>query len=117
MTTSNNLSLDHEVLSFLKEATEEMFPEIIDAFISDTPKRLILLNQAARDNDLATLTEESHSIKGSSSNLGAKQLSSICADIEHESRNSQLNNQTENVKLAEIEFEKVKKELTLFLSQ
>jgi len=117
MNKSNDSSLDHDTITYLKEATEEMFIEIIETFLSDTPVRLKLLNNALTNNDLTVLTEESHSIKGSSSNIGALKLSALCSVIEKESRNNTILNQAENVRLAIIEFDKVKSELSMIISQ
>ncbi len=116
MNTSNQASLDHEAINALKEATEEMFGEIIEAYLDDTPKRLSLLQEAINNSDLDQLIEQSHGIKGSSGNIGINRLSAICAEIEKLSRSNQLENIPEHIKLAISEFDIVESELKQQLS-
>jgi len=104
-------SLDLEALSILKEATEEIFPEIIAIFLKDTPNRLNSLSEASTNNDVTAVKEESHCLKGSSSNVGAVKLSKICEEIETLSKSGSIANQKELIQYALDEFEHVKSEL------
>lgn len=111
MNTSNNAPLDQQVLMDLKEATEEMFPEIIEVFLEDTPSRIQRLNAAIQETDFEMMTEESHSIKGSSSNIGALTLSALCAEIEKQSRTNRLIDQNRLIDELKVEFSRVQKKL------
>ncbi len=111
MNILNEPSLDYESIAILKEATEEMFNEIIEVYLNDTPERLSLLREAFNNNDLKVLTEESHCIKGSSGNVGAIKLAKICEYIEKSSRNNNLTGHDEYIRHAVEEFGIVKKEL------
>jgi len=115
MNILNEPSLDHEAIAILKDATDEMFNEIIMAFLEDTPKRLNLLCQAIDENNIQSLTEESHCIKGSSGNIGALKLSKICEIIEKSSKNDGITNQKEYIQLAINEFDTIEMELTKLL--
>jgi HPt (histidine-containing phosphotransfer) domain-containing protein len=104
-------SLDLDALSILKEATEEMFPEIIEAFLEDAPNRLNSLREASTNNDVTAMKEESHCLKGSSGNVGAVKLSKICEEIETLSKSDSIANQEELIQYALHEFEHIKIEL------
>jgi len=105
-------SLDLEALSILKEATEEMFAEIIEVFLEDSPNRLNLLRDASSNNDVTAMKEESHCLKGSSGNVGAVKLSKICEEIETLSKSGSITNQEELIQHAQHEFEHIKVKLS-----
>ncbi len=115
MNILNEPSLDFDSIAILKEATEEMFNEIIEVYLNDTPERLSLLREAFNSKDLKVLTEESHCIKGSSGNVGAIKLAKICEYIEKSSRDNNLTDHNEYIQYAVEEFDIVKKELEKLL--
>ncbi len=114
MNVLNEPSLDETALSILKEATEEMFPEIIEVYLEDTPKRLVLLQTAFDKSDVKAMQEESHCLKGSSGNIGALKLSKICEEIELQSKSGSISNQNEYIQHAFSEFDHIKKILIDF---
>lgn len=75
--------IDPVALDNLRALGDEAFlQEIIDIFLTDTPKRVDELRQATVSGDQATFVRAAHSIKGSASNLGAEQLRAIAATLE-----------------------------------
>ncbi len=111
MNVLNEDSLDDTAVAALKEATEEMFSEIIEVYLEDTPKRLSLLMKAFETNNVNAMQEESHCLKGSSGNIGALKLSKICAEIESQSKAGVITNQNEYIQHAFSEFDYIKKKL------
>ncbi|MCF6324491.1 MAG: Hpt domain-containing protein [Gammaproteobacteria bacterium] len=111
----NEPSIDDAALTALKEATEEMFAEIIEVYLEDTPKRLSLLLSALEENNINAMLEESHCLKGSSGNIGALKLSKICAEIESQSKAGSITNQKEYLQHAFNEFDHIRKKLTDFI--
>lgn len=116
MTTSNEISIDHDALTELKEATEEMFPEIIETYLDDTSQRLSKLQEAIRVNDIDSAIEHSHSVKGTSSNIGVCKLAALTAEIESLSKNNQLDNLAQYTEQAIDEFTTVETELRKILA-
>ena len=57
--------------------------ELIEAFRSDTAARLQRLRDALADGDPARAGREAHAIKGSSSQLGACEMLTLCQLIEY----------------------------------
>lgn len=71
--------VDPEVLSSLRDVMEEAYPELLDTFLSDSQNRLQALQAAS---DPKQISQAAHSFKGSSSNMGAKVLAQLCAQLE-----------------------------------
>lgn len=86
--------LDSESIENLRalssEGDDAFLREIIEIFVQDTPRRLTELREAYQANDQVTFTRAAHSIKGSSSNLGALRLRALAEQLEHASRRSSL---------------------------
>lgn len=68
----------------------EFLREIIGIFLADTPERIAELEESLATGDAPRFTRAAHSIKGSSSNLGALALKAAAADLEHFSRSQGL---------------------------
>lgn len=79
--------LDPNVLSALQEIMEDEYPTLVDTFLADSEQRLQLLKQAA---DATQFLETAHSFKGSSSNMGAVGLASLCHELEERVRQQPL---------------------------
>ncbi|MGH8547640.1 MAG: response regulator, partial [Methylococcales bacterium] len=82
MTSAKAFSIDDDSFDNLVKAIGHKVSEIIDAFFGDTPNYLDQLGIALRSRDWARLKSVTHSLKGSSNNLGANILGSICREIE-----------------------------------
>ncbi len=78
--------LDRTVIDGLKELREPGQPdplaELIQLFFRDAQPRLEAMEQAMGREDLAALAANAHTLKGSASNLGARQLAALCASLE-----------------------------------
>lgn len=64
---------------------DEFLREIAGIFLEDTPLRIAELEQSLAASDLPKFTRAAHSIKGSSSNLGATTLRAVAEKLEHQS--------------------------------
>jgi len=70
-------------LQALEAATGSGFlDEIVSLFVADTPRRLSGLKEALAGRDAATGERLAHSIKGSSSNIGAPHVAAVAAELE-----------------------------------
>jgi HPt (histidine-containing phosphotransfer) domain-containing protein len=79
--------LDLELLSELREVMEDEFSTLIDTFLADSQERL---QRLAKAGDAAQILEAAHSFKGSSSNMGAGVLASLCHDLEQLAKGNDL---------------------------
>lgn len=65
---------------------DEFLREIAGIFLEDTPQRIAELDQSLAVGDLTKFARAAHSIKGSSSNLGAMALRAAAEKLEHHAR-------------------------------
>jgi HPt (histidine-containing phosphotransfer) domain-containing protein len=70
---------------------DEFLREIAGIFFEDTPQRLAELDESLKEGDVVKFTRAAHSIKGSSSNLGALALRAAAEKLEHHARSNGLN--------------------------
>jgi CheY-like chemotaxis protein len=86
--TSTATALDRDVLDQLREdlGGTEALREVIRSFLDKTPSVLSTLHDAAARSDIPSIRRAAHMIKGTSSILGARELSEQCAEIERVSQ-------------------------------
>lgn len=65
---------------------DEFLREIVNIYLEDTPLRIKELDESLVAKDIGKFTRAAHSIKGSSSNLGAAIVRNVAEKIEHDSR-------------------------------
>jgi CheY-like chemotaxis protein len=82
--------------------------ELIDMFIRDGGACLDKMRLALQAGDAALLRSSSHSLKGSSSNLGARRLSSMCARMQKLAEACELAEVTPTLDQACSEFARVR---------
>ena len=78
--------IDLMVLAELGEILEEGLNELLEEYLLDIPEQLQLLHAAIERNDVNAVTSISHSVKGSSGNLGITGLAQLCSNLEVEAR-------------------------------
>lgn len=71
-----------KLLALQKTTGRDFLSEVINLYINDTPGRLEGLRQALADQDVSTAERLAHSIKGSSSNIGAPIVEHVAAELE-----------------------------------
>lgn len=96
---------------------DEFLREIAGIFLEDTPQRLAELEKSFQAGDVATFTRAAHSIKGSSSNLGAVQLRAAAEKLEHHSRTQGLNGAGEMIAAIRTEFARAETELNRLIAR
>jgi histidine phosphotransfer protein HptB len=78
--------LDFEVLrAFEKVKSDDgsdVLIELIDLYLQGTSQRIITMRNAANDGEWALLKRAAHTLKGSSSTLGLREIANICQDLE-----------------------------------
>src|SRR5690349_3211820 len=60
----------------------EVLLDVIGMFVEDGARRLAELRHAAKGGQMAEVRAQAHSLKGSSSQVCAKQMAALCARIE-----------------------------------
>lgn len=85
--------------------------EILDIFIEDTPQRIADLHASHKSGDSEAFVRAAHSIKGSSSNVGAARLRMAAAELEAHGRTHGLSQVTVLVQTLETAFAEARVEL------
>jgi len=111
----NDALIDFEAIENLRalrmEGEPDPLAELIELFLSDTPKRLEQINAALKNSAAHDLESAAHSLKGSASNLGATSLAAACARLMQNARNNELAIAASAAQSVEEQFAKVKEAL------
>jgi HPt (histidine-containing phosphotransfer) domain-containing protein len=87
-------TLDTSVLAELRalgEGSEQNFVvELIDLFLHDAPARRAGIARAVEEHDARALVQVSHQFRGSSGNLGAYRLATLCERLEMAGKENRL---------------------------
>ena len=97
-----------------QETDSEFVIELIDIYISETPKQIQAIAAALTAQTLPALMIAAHTLKGSSLNLGAKQLGALCLKLEEIGRTGKPIPEGSSVAEIENEYENVKTMLLAF---
>jgi HPt (histidine-containing phosphotransfer) domain-containing protein len=89
--------------------------EIIGIFLEDTPQRIVELEHSLAAGDATKFARAAHSMKGSSSNLGALALRAVAEDLEQKVRKQGLDGVAPLLAQLKVEFERARVELTKLL--
>jgi CheY-like chemotaxis protein len=89
----------------------DILAELIAVYLRDTPPRLAALHEAVARADVGALRGAAHSLKGSSSQIGAVQMAQLCADLEEQLRAADLADAAQTLRRLEAAFGRVQAQL------
>ncbi|MFZ2648815.1 MAG: response regulator [Burkholderiaceae bacterium] len=81
--------LDH-LQTMQDDSQPSLVRELIDLFVADVPGQLDALAEAARADDAPRLASLAHRLLSATENIGARRMSSLCAEIERATRLGRL---------------------------
>ena len=84
MSMEANEIFDPKVLVTLREEIGDAVIKVVKVYLDDTPNSLQKMQQALTQNDLETVKRLAHSLKSSSANVGAMQMSFLARNLEQE---------------------------------
>jgi signal transduction histidine kinase/DNA-binding response OmpR family regulator/HPt (histidine-containing phosphotransfer) domain-containing protein len=83
-------AVDPAVLASLREMGEaagtDVCKDLLDLFRADAPPLLQSMRDAAGRGDARKLRESAHTLKGGAANLGARAMAAVCAELEKQGR-------------------------------
>ncbi len=82
--------------------------ELVNLFLSDTPKRIAEMQVALARNSVVEVGREAHAIKGSAANFGAARLVALCLELEQLGRTNALAAASSKVLDLQAEFERTR---------
>ncbi|MFT7570825.1 MAG: CheY-like chemotaxis protein/HPt (histidine-containing phosphotransfer) domain-containing protein [Paracoccaceae bacterium] len=74
--------LDDAIISPIRENKPDLWKRLVRLYLANTPEYLDAMENALSTRDRAALCMAAHSMKSSSANLGAMELSSLCEELE-----------------------------------
>jgi HPt (histidine-containing phosphotransfer) domain-containing protein len=80
--TAQDSILDESVLAPLRSKRPDLLARIIKMYLTHAPVALADMAAAAAEGDCERMARQAHSLKSSSANLGAMQLSALCRELE-----------------------------------
>ena len=83
-------SVDRELVDELREVMGEGFTALVDSFRADGETRLEALRQHLAEGDAEALRQQAHSFKGSSGNVGAREVAGLCLELEEQAQQGAL---------------------------
>jgi len=117
MPTIDNASsnpLFNRLQELVQETDFEFVIELVDIYLHETPIQIQAIGKALDTQDHHMLTIAAHTLKGSSLNLGAKQLGAVCYKLEELGRSGSPISAGTHTKEIESEFDQVKAILLTF---
>jgi HPt (histidine-containing phosphotransfer) domain-containing protein len=109
-------TIDPDVIQELLDIMEDEFDVLLETYLVDAVLKFETLDSAIVSGDKEQLREAAHSLKGSSSNIGAIPLSGLCSNIETLARENQIDEAKTIIRGAHAEFGRVRTELENRLS-
>jgi HPt (histidine-containing phosphotransfer) domain-containing protein len=107
--------LDPVIVEGLRQLREPNQPdplqELTELFLRDAGSRLKTMESAIAKNDASILANAAHTLKGSASNLGARQLAALCLKLEKQAKSGELAEAANILLEISSEFQSVQKAL------
>jgi CheY-like chemotaxis protein/EAL domain-containing protein (putative c-di-GMP-specific phosphodiesterase class I)/HPt (histidine-containing phosphotransfer) domain-containing protein len=94
------------------EQTQGTMPHLVRTFIDDGVTRIASLHGGIHRADADLVSRTSHSLKGSSANMGAFTMAQLCAELEHAAETPEIPGGAAILHRLEREFDRVRPALT-----
>ena len=107
--------LDQSTVAMLKDVMEGEFSLLIETFIDDANTRIPSLRKSLSITQMEELMRGAHSLKGSSSNLGATLFSQKCFIVEQLAKQGDISGLEGIIAELEADFKGVEKALRFHL--
>jgi len=104
----NMARLNMSQIDELKDLMEEAFADLVETYISDSEEKITRLRDAIEASDAPLSAEISHSLKGSSANICAEDLSELFKAIEDQARQDTLSQIPQPFSDVQDEYQRVK---------
>jgi CheY-like chemotaxis protein len=77
-----NEIFDKKILLSRLDGDEEIFREIVQAFLEDAPLQMEKLKQALQEGNVVVVERQAHLLKGAAMNMGGKELQTVAWEME-----------------------------------
>ncbi len=107
--------VDTDNLEMLKEIIGDDLKDILKSFLEVAPGTLSDIKQAIESGDADGLRLHAHTLKGSSANIGATELPTLCLALENQGKDGITTGLEAQFEAVESESDKVSKFLKQYL--
>jgi len=108
---AGHLPLDHNRLTEIAGGDADFAQELINLFIEDAAQHIAALAEAIAEADAETVRKVGHTLKGSSSNIGAEPLRCAAFEVEMQGKAGDLVQATASLAVIQREFERLREAL------
>lgn len=77
-----DMSVVEELLSITDDGDPELLLDLVQMFLEDGPNKVRAVTEGIAAGDFESAERAAHSLKGSSGNLGARQLQNVCEQLQ-----------------------------------
>jgi two-component system, sensor histidine kinase and response regulator len=105
------LPLNYDRLHEIAGGDAAFAHELINLFLEDAARRITALAEAIAEADAVTIRKVAHTLKGSSSNIGAEPLRQAAFAVEQQGNVGDLENAATSLAMIEKEFERLQESL------
>ena len=103
-----NLDRIAELRSLQQDGAPDILATLVHPFLDEAPAQCAALGAALACSDADALREAAHAMKGSSANLGAPRLATLCAELEDAGRSHDLAPAAQTLSLLTAELDRVR---------
>ncbi|MGI8911594.1 MAG: response regulator [Rubrobacteraceae bacterium] len=110
----DELALDPEVISGLRDLEEGspgLLEELVEMFLEDAPPRIEVLGVAVEEGDAHSVERISHSLKGSSGNMGGRRMSEVSEKLQIAGASADLEQAPDLLSSLREEFDRMREAL------
>jgi two-component system, sensor histidine kinase and response regulator len=109
---ASSASIDPQALETIRQLRPGLLLRVLNAWLSESPGLYQAMVEAAAQGDGDALFRAAHTLKNSSANVGARELSQLCAELEQRGRHNQLDEVGDAIAELAQHFERTLAELT-----
>ncbi len=103
--------IDFSILESLRalqrKGEPSLISEIVNLFLDDVPSQLKVLREATESDGAQAVERIAHKLKGSSVNLGARQMTTLCEELQDAGAAGDLSRAPDLLRRLEFEYERV----------
>ncbi len=110
--TQDKNTFDRSILLDRIGGNEEIFNEIIKAFLKDAPRQISALREALTRQDAEVIQRQAHTLNGASGNIGAPALQQVSYRMEISGKEGDLEQAKSQLEQIDVEFERLREILT-----
>ena len=113
--------LDTQLLAALQELEQRsragLLARLITLYLQEVPAQLVALHEAVAQGDAGRVEEVTHSLSGSSAQLGATRMTSLCTSLQEDAGTQNVSRAAARVADLTREFSRVQAALEAALQQ